>query len=230
MNLDFILANEIKYVIKEKRLKEGDCLPSERELCAYFNVQRLTVRSALRLLEEEGMIYSKPKSGYYVDKPRILINAKNIASMTDELSSMRVSASTKLLSFEKTEANKHMIDYLKLPIGTPVYVIRRLRVVDEETVSVDCSYIPAGVCPNLEQYDLEHNSLYRILHEEYQIRLERSEQVVDVVWGDEEILSLLGIPGKEKVIFQHGSVFDGDGELVEYSESYMKPNRFIYES
>ena len=48
MNLDFILANEIKYIITEKQLKEGDCLPSERELCAIFNVQRLTIRSALQ--------------------------------------------------------------------------------------------------------------------------------------------------------------------------------------
>lgn len=230
MNLDFILANEIKYIIMEKKLKEGDCLPSERELCAYFNVQRLTVRSALHLLEEEGMIYSKPKSGYYVDKPRILINAKKIVSMTDELFSMPVNASTKLLSFEKTEVNKRIIGCLKLPIGTPVYMIRRLRIVEEEPVCVDCCYIPAERCPDLDRYDLEHHSLYRILGEEYHIKLKESEQLVDVVWADKEILSLLQLQGKEKVVFQHGSVFDEEGRLIDYSENYMKPNRFIYES
>lgn len=230
MNLDFILANEIKYIIMEKGLKEGDGLPSERELCAMFNVQRLTIRSALHLLEEEGLIYSKPKSGYYVDKPRVVIDAKNIASLTNELLSMSNNVVTTLISFEKTEVGKHLIPLLKLPIGTIVYQIRRLRIVDGDPVCVNMSYIPADKCPNLEDYDLEKNSLYKILDEEYQIRLRKSEQYVDVVYPEPEIVSLLKLENWEKIIYQYGSVFDEEDNLVDYSESYMKPNRFIYVS
>lgn len=228
MNLDFILANEIKYIITEKKLKEGDCLPSERELCAIFNVQRLTIRSALHLLEEEGLIYSKPKSGYYVNKPRIVIDAKNIASLTNELFSMSNNVRTILISFEKTEVGKPLISFLKLPIGTPVYQIRRLRIVDDDPVCVNLSYIPAARCPNLENYDLQKNSLYKILNEEYQIQLKKSEQYVDVVYPDPEIFSLLELKNRQKIIYQYGRVFDGEAHLVDYSKSYMKPNRFMY--
>lgn len=230
MNLDFILANEIKYIIKEKQLKEGDCLPSERELCTIFNVQRLTIRSALHLLEEEGLIYSKPQSGYYVNKSRVVINAKNIASLTNELFSLPNNVRTELISFEKTETSKSFITYLKLPIGTPIYIIQRLRIVDDEPVCVNISYITVAKCPELEKYDFEKASLYKIIKDEYHIELKKSEQIVDVVYAEKKILSLLKVQGNEKIIYQHGSVFDGNGNLIEYAESYMKPNRFMYKS
>lgn len=230
MNLDFVLANEIKYIMKERNLKEGDCLPSERELCAAFNVQRLTIRSALHLLEEEGLIYSKPKSGYYVNKPRIVVDAKNIASLTNELFMVSNDVETKLISFEKIEAGKTMIDFLKLPIGTPVYVIKRQRIVDGEAVCVSVSYIPAERCRDLEKFDLENHSLYKIINEEYKIQLKKSEQYVDVIYPDNMISSLLGLKEQDRIIYQHGSVLDGEDNLIEYSESYMKPERFIYKS
>ncbi|MDD3173262.1 MAG: GntR family transcriptional regulator [Herbinix sp.] len=230
MNLDFVLANEIKYIIKEKQLKEGECLPSERELCAIFNVQRLTIRSALHLLEEEGMIYTKPKSGYYVNKPRVIINAKNIASLTNELFSLSNNVLTKLISFEKIEVGKHFIACLKLLIGTPIYIVKRLRIVDDDPVCVNISYIPVAKCPDLDKYDLEKGSLYKIINDEYHIQLKKSEQIVDVVYADKTILPLLKIQSHEKIIYQHGSVFDNNDNLIEYSESYMKPNRFMYKS
>lgn len=229
MNLDFVLANEIRYLIKKNRLKEGDGLPSERELCSLFGVQRLTIRSALHLLEEEKILYAKPKSGYYIGKPRITKDVKNIASMTDELSSLCVNASIRLLSLEKTEVSKRLLEPLRLPIGARIYRIRRLRIVDGEPVCVDISCLPTACCPGLEEHALEQDSLYRILSDVYRIQLKKSEQVVDVVPANEEIRSLLCLSDNERVIFQHGSVFDGEGRLIEYSESYMKPSRFIYE-
>lgn len=50
-------------------LSNGDCLPSEAQLCSEYGVSRETARRGLRELEEEGLIYSRPKIGYFVGKP-----------------------------------------------------------------------------------------------------------------------------------------------------------------
>ena len=75
LTLSIMIANELKNMIEQENLKEGDKLPSERELCEKLNVQRLTLRSGLRILMQEGIIISKQRSGYYVNKPRILSSA-----------------------------------------------------------------------------------------------------------------------------------------------------------
>ncbi|MEI8247197.1 MAG: GntR family transcriptional regulator [Lentisphaerota bacterium] len=66
------LAETIRLFIKEKRLKKGDSLPSERILSDMFSVNHLTLRKALRLLEQENLIYKEPSRGNFVGTKPLL--------------------------------------------------------------------------------------------------------------------------------------------------------------
>jgi GntR family transcriptional repressor for pyruvate dehydrogenase complex len=57
------IADQIRELIYAKTLKPGDKLPSERELASQFNVGRISVREALRTLEQAGLILIKQGSG-----------------------------------------------------------------------------------------------------------------------------------------------------------------------
>ena len=52
MNKDEFIAYELKFYFMKNKLKEGEKLPSERDLAEQFGVQRATVRSAYKLLED----------------------------------------------------------------------------------------------------------------------------------------------------------------------------------
>ena len=49
MTLDIMISNELRQYITDHHLKFGDKLPSERELCELFSIQRLTLRSAMKI-------------------------------------------------------------------------------------------------------------------------------------------------------------------------------------
>jgi DNA-binding FadR family transcriptional regulator len=51
-----VIVDQIKALVRDGRLKPGDRLPSERELCTRFGVSRVTVREALRVLEANGLL------------------------------------------------------------------------------------------------------------------------------------------------------------------------------
>ena len=53
------VVNQIQEAILEGKLKTGDILPSERELKEMFNISRGTLREALRVLEQKGLIEIK---------------------------------------------------------------------------------------------------------------------------------------------------------------------------
>jgi GntR family transcriptional repressor for pyruvate dehydrogenase complex len=53
------ISDQIKELIYKKELKPEDRLPSERQLATHFNVGRMAVREALRILEEAGFINVK---------------------------------------------------------------------------------------------------------------------------------------------------------------------------
>ena len=53
------IANQIRKLIYSRTLKPGDKLPSENELALQFRVGRISVREALRTLEQAGLIFIK---------------------------------------------------------------------------------------------------------------------------------------------------------------------------
>ena len=50
------VVEQIQEAIFDGRLKTGETLPAERELKTMFNVSRGTLREALRVLEQKGLI------------------------------------------------------------------------------------------------------------------------------------------------------------------------------
>lgn len=230
MNLDGIIANEIKYMIEKNKMKCDDKLPSERELSEKFDVQRITLRSALRILEEQGVIYSKPRSGYYVSKPKIWKRANRIVSTTDKMKELYDDAKLKVLKFTEMEANKYLSFNADVPIGTRLYEVKRLRMIGDEPISVEYSFIPKKIANGLEKYDLSSRSMYHVFTEEFHLKLYHSNQRIIVDQVEEQHSKLLNIAMGEKIVIQMGTLYDENENLIEYYESYMKPNRFVYVS
>ncbi|MHA7773220.1 FadR/GntR family transcriptional regulator [Roseibium sp. M-1] len=57
------VVQQIRDLIASSRLKVGDSLPTERELCTQFNASRNTVREAMRILKAYGLVEVRPKVG-----------------------------------------------------------------------------------------------------------------------------------------------------------------------
>ena len=85
INQDAIIADEIRLLIDEGIYKQGDKLPSELELCKKFNVQKMTIRSSMQILKDEGIIWAKKNSGHYVSRKRIKRNISFFSSTKDLL-------------------------------------------------------------------------------------------------------------------------------------------------
>ena len=70
MALYIELANRLRDHIEHNFYKQGDKLPSVRQLAKEHNVSISTVQEAYRKLEQEGLVEALAKSGYFVNKAR----------------------------------------------------------------------------------------------------------------------------------------------------------------
>ena len=80
------VVNQIQDAVLDGRLKVGDVLPPERDLKAMFDTSRGTLREALRVLEERGLIEIKlgvhgPTTAPQVS-PRRPIPGKGVSALT----------------------------------------------------------------------------------------------------------------------------------------------------
>ncbi len=197
LNKDEFIANEIKYMFIEKKYKEGDKLPSERELSEIYGVQRATIREAYYILEEEGIIEIRERSGRYMGHTRIKNNLQEIKSFSDKLSD----------------------------IGMEVYKITRVRkIVREEEdfpIAIEYSYIPEVIADKLLKYDLEENSLFEILKTQYGRVPKKEDQVIEIVYANEFESKTLKVDQMTALIKKHGITYDEDGNILQYLHSVM---------
>lgn len=77
------IVDQIRRLIRERQLRPGDRLPSERDFCQQFGVSRVTVRDALRLLEGAGLIDARvgARGGAFVRVPTGSKIGEGIADM-----------------------------------------------------------------------------------------------------------------------------------------------------
>lgn len=79
------ISEQIKELIHSGVFKPGDKLPPERELAKQFNVGRMAVREALRVLEDSGFIYIKQGSsgGSFIHAPEASKFSKSLTTFAD---------------------------------------------------------------------------------------------------------------------------------------------------
>ncbi len=91
------------------------------------------------------------------------------------------------------EVGKELSPRIKLPLGTKLFFICRLRTVKNEHVSLEISYIPVEQAPTLLEKDLEKKALYEILEQEYLVDLDHSTQTITTEKANSQVADLLDI-------------------------------------
>src|SRR5580704_7577108 len=117
-------------------------MPSEHELCAMFEVSRITVRQALGDLQKEGLLFKIHGKGTFVSKPKAFQNVTSLQGFAEAMSSMGYEIVNQLRSFRIVEANRLVAARLNLPEGAPVAEIHRVRLLNREPVSLELTWVP----------------------------------------------------------------------------------------
>lgn len=229
MTLDIMISNEIRQFIADHNLKYQDKLPSERELCELFSIQRLTLRAAMKILEEMGIIYVVPKIGYFVAKQRITKNVNSIRLMSEIIKDHVSTYETKLFKFIKIEADKYLCRETNLPLGTKFFEIKCLLIADREPVCMDYCFIPVKLAPKLIKFKSDIENLNTILLNEFHFDFFRTTQRIRVVEAEDSYRDALGLTGDAYVALLSGCIYDKQNHVLAFTESYMKYDRFSFE-
>jgi len=83
----------IKEMISESKLRPGDKLPTERELADTLSIGRYSIREALRIMDNMGMIESRQGSGNYLisNIGKNLAESVNMMLMVKQVNHLEIS-------------------------------------------------------------------------------------------------------------------------------------------
>ena len=205
------------------RLPPGAPLPGERQLCVEHGVSRITVREAIGQLVSEGVLVRVRGKGTFVAE-RAARSRLHLASFTKDMRRLGLHPSTVVLTVARLLPPPASRRALELPAGAPAWHVRRLRLADEQPMSIDDGWYAAELLPDLDRKDLT-GSLYTLLAEEYGCTIDRAEQTVRAAEADRETGVLLGLSaGRPLLVFDRLSY--SEGRPVEHAMSWYRGDRY----
>lgn len=213
--------------IKSGELKDGDKLPTEDILCSYFNVSRITVRNALNELMHEGYIIKKHGKGSYVNTGVAKMQLNSLQGFTEEMKSRGMVPSSKLLNIALINANNIVAGKLHIEIGSKVYCIERLRMANDEPMSIEKVYIPYYLCSDIDRYDLT-KSLYEILDKNYGLYPKKAEQSIEASSAGKREQDILGIKLRSPVLKIERVSYLSNNTPLEYVTSVYRGDKYIF--
>ncbi len=201
--------------------------PSETELAEFFQVNRGTIRHALETLEREGLIYREKGRGTFLQRRRVELELTKLCSTTEDLKARGWSPASRLLSISEMTPGLHIQRYLHLREGETVWQIYRLRLADNEPISLQWSYIPRRLAADLDKRDLA-GSLYYILRNDYRIEMKTADQTIRARGATAEEARILQTVENEAVFEITRVTYDQEDRPVEHLDSLWRGDRYDF--
>jgi GntR family transcriptional regulator len=220
------IGDVIEQAIRSGALQPGDRLPPERELAAWFGVNRLTLRQALSDLERGRLIRRSVgrRGGTFVAEPTVERDLSNFGGFSEQARRVGLTASAVLLHAEQLPATPEVARGLELDVGEPVFEVSRLRLANKRPVVLESSSFPAERFEGLLAEQLE-GSLYELLATRYDARPCRAVEALEPVRADSHAAQLLGVSRGAPLLLVERVAFDREGRPVEFARDLFRGDR-----
>lgn len=222
------LAAELQEEIQSGRYGVGDHLPPEMELCQTYSVSRHTMRDALRLLREAGLVERRRGSGTTVlaHEPRPVF-VQPLGGM-DELLQFAHDARIQVRRKDirpLTAAERRRIEVDDMDDWLVVEAVRGSRGVPLALAEIYINKVYAGVAENLDGLE---GAVQELIERDYDVEITRIEQSVTAdVLGAPASRALSAEPSVGALVTLR-RYYDANNVLVLASDSIMPGSRFAY--
>jgi GntR family transcriptional regulator len=208
-------------------LTRGSKLPPERTLFSQFGVSRVTLRRALAVLVDEGVLESSAGRGWFVTTG-VLAEPPNALRSFSETARIRgLTASARVLHAGCEQASLDDSDAFKIAPGAPVFRLRRVRLLDGVPVAWDESRMPLAIAPSLLDVDFRVASLYAEIEKAGCIP-ERAEYSIEASEADSEMAVHLEITPGSPVLVARQTAFGPDGRVIELCLTVYRADRYRF--
>lgn len=223
------IANQLRHSIQSQVYPVGNKLPPESQLSQQFDVNRHTLRQAIALLKQEGLLRAERGRGTFVAAPiRYAIGQR--VRYNEALKAQGRTAKFTLLRALEIPAERAVAAGLAIALGDPVALIERLGMADGEPISVGSGYFPLALFPDLLTDESlaafeKTGSISQWLSDRYSVDHIRCRTSVSARLVQPRDAKLLQLPLNQPILLAESINADQQGRLIEYGVARLRGDR-----
>jgi GntR family transcriptional regulator len=199
-------------------LPAGAMLPSEAEMSAEFGASRVTVRRALELVRDDGLIAARQGFGWFVATEPVRQNLGSLGTIEAQVEGVGKQSERKIEEFAFEVAPARVRSVLGID---QVLRVKRVNLADGEPFAVVTVWCPGELAGGLSRHDVELRPFYELLD----VDLHGATQTIAADLVDPSDAPLLGVPVGSPVLRCQRITTDRTGRPVLMSEHVFPAHR-----
>lgn len=216
----------LRDLIELDEYKNGKLLPNEVFLSEQLHISRNTLRQAINNLVTEGLLVRKKGYGTKVAQKRVLSEARNWMSFSQEMKTLGIDVCNFELHVSWRLPTSEAMQFFNVTANTRVLTLERLR------GKKDCPfvYFISLFNPELALTGNEDfvQPLYETLEKNLGVQVATSNEEISAAAAGEFIAGKLNIPTNSPILIRRRYVYDVDDKPVEYNVGYYRADSFTY--
>jgi GntR family transcriptional regulator len=196
----------------------GRLLPSESELSTAYEASRVTVRRALEVLRDEGLVDSRQGFGWFVAADPVRQPLGRLGTVEDQLRELGVTPERRVQEFAFVAAEPAVRRVLGVD---QVLRVRRLNLADGEPFALVTVWCPAALATDLSRADVERSPFYELIG----VPLAGATQTIAAASVSAADAALLEVPVGSPVLRCERTTRDAEGRAVLWSVHVFPAHR-----
>jgi len=213
------LKNLIIKKIEDGEYAEDGKIPSEQALCEAYSISRPTVRQAISELTNSGYIYKEKGKGTFVSKKKTSVDIKEYSGFTDSILDSQTPGDKDIISINKVKGNNNSdlmesfdAEYIQ---NAEFAEVKYLTKVDGEVYSLNSSYLPLILFPEIIDDIKAKKQSYDILRGKYPLLPTRSKSTLEIAYTEQEDAENLQYLQGQPLIKIQNVLYSKNGQAVE---------------
>lgn len=220
------LSQHIESAIRSGVFREGEALPSEREIAQISNLSRVTVRKAVQKLVQEGFVIQRQGSGTSVapQRERVEQSLSRLTSFSEDMKRRGWRSRSRWLERGIFTPSPEETMVLGLTPNSDVTRISRLRIADDMPLAIERASIAATILPDPENVG---QSLYAHLAKFGHKPIRAIQRISSQILHTEDA-HLLKVPELSAGLRIERIAYLKSGKVVEFTRSLYRGDAYDF--
>ncbi|WP_101759855.1 GntR family transcriptional regulator [Oceanicoccus sp. KOV_DT_Chl] len=226
--LYFQVYTSLQERIANTEFKVGELLPSEQKMAHYYGVSYATIKKAVKILKEQGVVEHQAGRGTFVSEPVLHLDPTSRSHVTEAVRSSGGDPSWKILSRQWLMNPDAAADGLAIPRKKRLFHVEILLCADAIPIGYHLVYLPAKTAKKYQLDNLNDAQLLDYLRDAPTKENCSVTRCLVAQLADAKIAGLLRVELATAVMnidVRHTTM---DGEFFQVQRSFYRGDRFSY--
>lgn len=223
------VAKELRKEIFSGKYGEHGSLGTHTQMTERFSVSLITIRKAVQMLADEGLVEIHQGKGTFVKRTSFVDRLSNLTGISFMMSNMKMETAVNVPVLKVIKTPDWMDKDVREGLGDTTIYIRRIVSLGEKPMATAEMYLPGKYDGLFTKEEVQHDTVYHIYQKKLGVILGKGRQIICAAGANEEIAREMKLPPNWPILLIKRKAYDNQSNLIEYMHLSYEASAYSFE-